>query len=168
MRYSPLLIIVMGLPGSGKTYFSAAFSKQIKGVHINSDKIRKNLYQQPAYSERDKGAVYSVMFNQACQALKRGEIVVVDATFSLQKYRQPYLDFVQKHKIPVKYLLVGADEHTIALRLKKKRIHSDADIMVYKKIKSEFEPLNSQHLALSSDKLSLEEMIAQSLEFISI
>ena len=168
MHYSPLLIIVMGLPGSGKTYFAKAFSKRIGGVHINSDMIRKNRHQHPGYSKRDKAAIYQVMFNQVSQALKRGKIVVVDATFSLQKYRGPYFDFVQKNQIPVRPIVVEADEYTIAQRVQKKRPDSDADFAVYKKIKSQFEPLIREHLVLSSDKLSLERMIEQSLEFIGI
>lgn len=168
MPHSPILIIIMGLPGSGKTYFAKAFSKRIGGMHINSDMIRKDLDKQPAYAAADKAAIYSVMFNQVCQALKRGEIVVVDATFSLYKYRQPYFDFAQKNQIPVRPILVEADEHTIALRLQKKRPFSDADITVYKKIKSEFEPLNREHLVLNSDKHSLEEMLEQCIEYMGM
>jgi predicted kinase len=160
--------MVMGLPGSGKTYFAKAFAKKIGGIHINSDMVRKQHNKQPAYTTADKTAIYSVMFNQVCQALKRGKIVVVDATFSLQKYRGPYFDFVQKNQISVMPIVVEADEHTIAQRLQKKRPDSDADFAVYKKIKSQFEPLIRKHLVLSSDKLSQEKMIEQSLEFIGL
>jgi hypothetical protein len=62
--------------------------------------------------------------------------------------------------------MIKSDERTINQRLKKKRRYSDADFSVYKKIKSEFEPINLEHLILATDKLSLDEMIATSLEFI--
>lgn len=162
-----MLTMVMGLPGSGKTYFATAFSKRIGGVHINSDMVRKDLNKQPTYTTADKAAIYLTMFDQVCQALKRDEIVVVDATFSLKKYRRPYFDFAKKNQIPVRPIVVEADEHTIAQRLQKKRPDSDADFTVYKKIKSEFEALNREHLLLSSSKLSQEEMMEQCLEYTS-
>jgi len=36
-----LKILVMGLPGSGKTYFSERFVKEIDGIWINADEVRK-------------------------------------------------------------------------------------------------------------------------------
>jgi len=160
--------MVMGLPGSGKTYFAKAFSKRIGGMHINSDITRKNLDKHPKYGTADKTVVYKAMFKKVCQALEKDKIVVVDATFSLQQYRRPYFDFIQKNKISLRLILIEADEHTIAHRLQKKRPDSDADFAIYKKIKSEFEPLNIAFLRLRSDQQSLEEMIEQSLSFVSI
>ena len=163
-----MLIIIMGLPGSGKTYFARAFAKSIGGKHINSDIIRKHQDKQPEYTLTDKAAVYKTMFETVCQLLKRDKIVIVDATFSLQQYRDPYFNFVNKNQIPVNLILIEANAQTIAHRLQKKRPDSDADFAVYKKIRSEFEPLNIEHLVLSSDQLSLEEMVEQGLEFTGI
>jgi len=163
---STQLIMVMGLPGSGKTYFASALANKINGLHLNSDIIRKQQHRHPQYTGKDKAQVYKMMYDQVHQALKNRKKVIVDATFSLDKYRQPFYELAENHHLGIKLVLIKSDEHTIAQRLQKKRRYSDADFSIYKKIKSEFEPLNLKHLTLNTDKLSLDEMIARSMEFI--
>ena len=160
--------MVTGLPGSGKTYFAKALADSIGGLHINSDIIRKDQHKHPAYAAADKATVYQTMFKKVRLALEMGKTVVVDATFSLQQYRLPYFNFAYKNSIPLKLMVIDADEHTIAKRLQKERPDSDADYEVFKKIKSEFEPLTREHLVLSSDKLTLEEMIRKGVDFMAL
>ena len=160
--------MVTGLPGSGKTYFAKALTDSIGGLHINSDIIRKKRHKYPTYAASDKAAVYKAMFEKVCQALNSGQTVVLDATFSLQQYRHPYFDFADENQIPLRLMVIEATERTIAKRLQQKRPDSDADYEVFKKIKSEFEPLTREHLVLSSDKLTLEEMIRKGVDFMAI
>ncbi len=162
-----MLIIVMGLPGTGKTYFAKALAKKIDGVHFNSDNVRKALYEKPAYTGSDKGLVYKTMFDKVCVALKKHYFVIVDATFSLARYRDPYLNHVANNMIPLRIFQIEADEDTIAKRIAEKRPDSDADFKVYQKIKSEFETLEMNQKVLKSDQLSLKKMLEQALEFIN-
>jgi predicted kinase len=166
IKDSPQIIMVMGLPGSGKTYFAKALAKKLPGLLINSDIVRKQQQQYPQYSGTDKAQVYKEMHELVHKALKTGKKVILDATFSLDKYRRPFYELADRHHLMIKLIMIKSDERTINQRLKKKRRYSDADFSVYKKIKSEFEPISLEHLILATDKLSLDEMIATSLEFI--
>ena len=161
-----MLIMVLGLPGSGKSYFSKALAEKLNGIHINSDIIRKNLSQKPLYTTEGKERVYQVMFDTVCNALKQGNTVLVDATFSLKSYRSPYFEFVEGHGIPIRVILIKAHDSTILSRLQTPRPDSDADYAVYQKIKAEFEPLKMEHLELASDELSLDQMMVKAQEFI--
>jgi predicted kinase len=164
---SPMLILVMGLPGSGKSYFARAFAKKINAVHFNSDIIRKQEPEHTAYTAADKLKVYQSMYSKTCQELTQGNTVVVDATFSLQKYRDPYLNYAKANQIPIKTILVSADENTIFQRLQHSRPDSDADFEVYKKIKSEFEPIALNYLELTSHLYTLDEQIELALVYIA-
>ncbi|MEZ5024271.1 MAG: AAA family ATPase, partial [Chitinophagales bacterium] len=161
-----MLIIVMGLPGAGKTYFAKAFAEKIGALHTNSDTIRKTLFEQPNYDAKDKAIVYNALFDFVTQGLKAGKDVIIDATFSKKAYRQPYFDFADQHHVPCFVILMEADESVIKQRVQKKRPDSDADFEVYLKIKAEFEKLERDYLLLRSDTISLAEMLDKAEQYI--
>jgi predicted kinase len=75
------LVIVCGLPGSGKSYFARALAERIGAKHLNSDEIRQHLFEDRSYSTREKIAVYRQMADLAFEYLEKDKRVVVDATF---------------------------------------------------------------------------------------
>ncbi len=161
-----MLIIVMGLPGSGKTFFATALTKEMQALHMNTDGIRKEVFPKPMYSPKEKVVVYETLFDRVCSGLLQGKNVIIDATFSKELYRKPYSDFAKDNNIPCHIILIEASKSTIAERLKKERQDSDADFKVYKEIAEEFEEIDTKHLQLQSDVLSLSEMINTALDFI--
>ena len=86
------LIMVMGLPGSGKTFFAEPWRSGVGATHFNSDRIRKEEEAQTALRRgSDRSGVYARMFARVTAALEQGGTVIVDATFSKAAYRNPYL-----------------------------------------------------------------------------
>lgn len=163
---STRLIMVMGLPGSGKTWFARALAEELGAAHFNSDRIRKEGGGPVGYTAADKARVYRDLFTRVTNALLQGGAVIVDATFSKASYRQPYLEWAAAHRVQVHILLMQASEEVIAERVSKKRPDSDADLAVYQRIKAEYEPLAQEHLVLRSDVGSSEARIAQALAYI--
>ena len=53
-----MVIIVCGLPGSGKSYFAERLAKKIDADYVNSDRLRKELFPSRTYSDREKATVY--------------------------------------------------------------------------------------------------------------
>jgi predicted kinase len=66
-----MIIIVLGLPGSGKSYFASRFAKLIHADYINSDRIRKSMFPARSYSEREKASVYNEMLELMRQAIRQ-------------------------------------------------------------------------------------------------
>jgi len=161
------LIMVMGLPGSGKTFFADALAQRMGAAHFNSDRIRKEEEAQPHYADSDRSGVYARMFAQVTGALAQGGTVIVDATFSKAAYRDPYLHWAQEHHIPVHLIVMEASEPIIAERVGRKRPDSDADFAVYLTIKAEQEPITQDHLVLNTDAGTTEQYLAAALEHIN-
>lgn len=159
------LIMVMGLPGSGKTFFADALAQRMGAAHFNSDRIRKEEEAQPHYADSDRSGVYARMFTRVTGALAQGGTVIVDATFSKAAYRQAYVQWTAAHKVPVHLLYMEAAEAVIAERVGKKRPDSDADFAVYQKIKADYEPIAENYQVLRSDEGSTAERIAQALAY---
>jgi DNA polymerase III delta prime subunit len=47
-------ILVMGLPGSGKTTLAAALARELQCVHFNADEIRKEINKDLGFSVADR------------------------------------------------------------------------------------------------------------------
>ena len=88
------LVLVGGLPGTGKTTLAAALAAEFDAVHLSSDETRKQLaglpIDQPAGAEWQAGlytrgataSTYRVMLEEAEQALRLGQSVVLDGSWS--------------------------------------------------------------------------------------
>ncbi|MEO5996741.1 MAG: AAA family ATPase [Chitinophagaceae bacterium] len=144
-----MIVIVFGLPGSGKSYLASQLADIYKAEYISSDRLRKEMVARRIYSEDEKLLVYDEMLQRMKKALENKTDLVIDATFYLQKIRN---NFIQNANEPgdIIFIEVTAEESLIRKRLLRKRQDSDADFEVYKKIKEKWEPLHEPHLEIQS------------------
>ena len=83
----PNLILLVGIPGSGKTTYAEKYIKEHPDtVHLSSDKIRAELWGNEA-TQGDNSEVFSLMQSRAIEALNNGKDVVYDATNVTRKDR---------------------------------------------------------------------------------
>ena len=83
----PSLILLVGIPGSGKTTYAEKYIKEHPGtVHLSSDKIRAELWGNEA-TQGDNNEVFSLMQSRAINALNFGDDVIYDATNITRKDR---------------------------------------------------------------------------------
>ena len=160
-----MLVLIIGLPGTGKTTFANALEQEIGAVHLNSDIIRTTSGRRGKYDASSKAAVYKELYDRAEELLDQQRDVVVDATLYKEVLRQPFEKLAKKYKTSIKWIELKADEAVIKERVSKKRKYSEADFEVYLKIKAVFEPLSQNHLILWSDVLTIEEMVEKAKEY---
>ena len=83
----PKLIILCGIPGSGKsTYAKDYIGRNCNTVHLSSDAIRKELYGDENI-QGNPGEVFTLMQKRAVEALNNGHDVLYDATNITRKDR---------------------------------------------------------------------------------
>lgn len=162
-----MLIIISGLPGTGKTTFARALAQKMHVHHLNSDMIRDELGKRGQYDPDTKSLIYERMQERTERYLQAGETVIVDATFYKKNYRKPYFHLAENYGVPLKWIELEAGEQTIRKRVEQKRKYSEADFSVYQKIKAAYEPLSIKHLILSSDDRSVSEMLEEAATFIT-
>lgn len=161
-----MIILVFGLPGTGKTYFAEHFAEKLDAVHLNTDIVREKLHFKGHYDGKTKQQVYNELFKQAQMEFKKGADVIVDGTFHLSRRRGQLEKLSKEENKKIYYIEIKAGKETARKRLKKSRKHSEADIDVYEKIKNEFEPLDNDCLELWSDRDDIEEMMNKAEKYI--
>ena len=83
----PVLVLLVGIPGSGKTTYAEKYiKKHTNAVHLSSDLIRNELWGDEA-TQGDNNEVFSLMHSRAIEALNNGQSVVYDATNVTRKDR---------------------------------------------------------------------------------
>jgi predicted kinase len=160
------LIMVVGLPGTGKSTFSRALADEIDAKHLNSDVIRTELGLRGKYAPADKAKVYQELKERTKALLTIGATVIVDATLYREDLRQFYSQIARQIGCPVLWIELRTGEETIKQRVSKQRPYSEADMAVYQKIKSLYEPITDDHFSLETDVLSLETLVHLANNFI--
>lgn len=83
----PTLILLVGIPGSGKTTYAEKYIEEhYNTIHLSSDKIRAELYGNED-TQGNPNDVFSLMQSRAVEALNNGQSVVYDATNVTRKDR---------------------------------------------------------------------------------
>lgn len=161
-----MLILVTGLPGTGKTTFARALCSHLALKHYNSDMMRDRLGLRGQYDQATKQQVYTAMLQEIRLDLEQDLTVCVDATFYSASVRRPFIQLAKALKKQTFWIEIQAPESVIKQRLQNKRKYSEADFSVYQKISRIFEPLPEEHLVLSSEQLSLDQMVQQASQFL--
>ncbi len=84
----PLLIMTMGYPGAGKTFFSRQFAELHKLPCLSEDRMRFELFENPQFNNDEQDIISRVFDHALEQVMKTGATVVCDGDFSGAKSRQ--------------------------------------------------------------------------------
>lgn len=92
----PLLIVFLGFPGSGKTYFATRLAKEIDAVTFNTDALRMSMFGSLDKIDQIRLTdtprlyvdVFGAMDYAAKQTLLAGHSVIYDAQQTKQENRQ--------------------------------------------------------------------------------
>ena len=163
----PSIVIVMGLPGSGKTYLASRLARLLSAELISSDQVRREHQWRGRYTAEDKLRVYQRMMEQADRALRDGQSVILDATFNRRAYRALADRLATQGPYPLSYIKVVADEATTRVRTNRHRPDSEATYAIYRKLRREAEPLVQPHLWLDSSRQSIDSMLQTTLDYLT-
>ena len=129
---SPVLIIMHGLSGSGKSWLAEQLLESYGAIQIRSDVERKRLLgfeaeaktksdiDQGAYSQDMTARTYQRLLELARMILQAGPSVIVDATFLKKAHREQFQELALSLNIPYVILDLQASEETLQSRIMKR------------------------------------------------
>jgi predicted kinase len=162
-----MIVIVMGLPGSGKSYFASRLAEMMNAGYISSDKVRKTLIGRSTYLEEEKELVYANMLAQMQRMIKENKDVVLDATFYTNAIRKKFINAAGE-TAQIIFIEIIASEDLIKERLKQIREDSEADFSIYKIIRGMWEAPQQAHLRLESTNTNIDSMLSKTLKYLDL
>ncbi|MFH1105962.1 MAG: AAA family ATPase, partial [Candidatus Aenigmatarchaeota archaeon] len=144
-----MIILVAGLPGTGKTSVARELSKKLGAELLRSDVIRKEILGKRTYAQEEKFAVYDEMFERA----ERIKNVVLDATFYKEELRNRARKLANALGTELFIVECVCPEELVKERLEKRYgDDSEAGYAAYKVVKREFEPIKEWHIVTDTRK----------------
>ena len=152
---APALVVVMGLPGVGKSHCARLLCARLGAAHVASDELRSRLFIAASYADEENRAVFAAVTALVDELLGEGHRVVVDATNLIARNRAGTIAVARRRAVPVIFVRVSASDEDVRARLASRRSkrapedHSEADETIYERMRAQpFEPPGEGFLEL--------------------
>ena len=154
----PALIIVSGLPGTGKSYFCRKLGEKIDLVILESDTLRKQLFAAPSYGKQESMQLFRACHGLVEELLRKGINVALDATNLEEHNREQLYHIADQSGARLVVVRMEAPPEVVQQRLERRSRredqsdHSEADWNVHSKMKPTVEKIGRNHFAVDSSK----------------
>jgi aminoglycoside phosphotransferase family enzyme/predicted kinase len=148
----PALVLLCGLPGTGKSTVAAELAEPLGAALLRSDAVRKRRAGIAAtvrgdgdlYARERTLDTYAAIEAAAEAAIARGRSAVIDATLPSRELRAPLLRMAERSGRPWCLVEVVCPPEEVRRRLARRALDpsevSDADYRVHQEAASRFEP----------------------------
>jgi aminoglycoside phosphotransferase family enzyme/predicted kinase len=157
-RERPCMVLIAGLPGTGKSMLARGLRETCSFTWIRADEVRKRLAgldplakQRPdldegIYTREWSDRTYAACLERAGDVCKAGGRALIDATFVDKRRREAFVHAAIAWGVPVILMVVHAPPELIRERLaaRTQDTHepSDADWSVYEALRAKWSPVD--------------------------
>ncbi|SHO47701.1 putative Kinase [Nitrosotalea sinensis] len=161
-----MIMIICGLPGVGKSTLANKIAPRINAVILSSDKIRKEIFQNPTYSAFERKLVYDIMTIIAKYLNDIRISCILDATFNKEESRVTIKEKLGLEDRDFQIIECTCPENIAISRLEsRKNDYSDATSEIYYKMKKIYEPVSLPHITIDTT-IPIETNIEKVLKYI--
>jgi predicted kinase len=167
------LIVMMGLPGTGKSTLARRLAQALPAVIVDKDEVRAALFpaEEIEYSTRQDDLCFEAALSAAEFLLCKGRNVILDGrTFSHRAQVERVERFARQGGFKLCLVECTCTEETARLRLEadlREVAHPAANrsFAMYQRLKAAADPLESPHLSVDTNG-ELENYVARVLDYL--
>ena len=154
----PFLVVLTGLPGTGKSHFAKKLRNRLPLVVLESDRLRKVLVPNPKYTARESARLFAACHLLIEEFLSQGRQVLFDATNLTEKFRQPLYLISRRTGAPLLIVRCTAPSEVVRRRLAERGAgahpsdYSDAGWLIYSRMHSHEEAIQHRYLGVDSSQ----------------
>jgi len=152
----PTLIVVSGLPGTGKSYFSKRLADRLPFLVLESDALRKTLFSPPSYSPQESTQLFQTIHRLVRDLLNKGIPLILDATNLSERAREQLYSIADQLGVKLVLVRVEAPPEVVYQRLKGRvrdaENNSDADWEVYRRMRPSAERIRRNHYVVDTSR----------------
>ena len=112
----PLVLVLVGLPGSGKSFFARQFAEMFGAPLVSYDRLRYELFAEPQFSAEEYDIIGRLAHYQIGELLKTKRSFIVDGGSSSKVDRQNLNMQAKAHGYDVLNIWVQTDDITAKQR----------------------------------------------------
>ncbi len=94
--HQPILYLMFGYPGAGKTTASKIIHEITGAIHLSSDQTRFEMFPSPAFSQKEHDMLYHNLDKETELLLQQGKNVIYDANLNRLQHRQDKYEICQR------------------------------------------------------------------------
>ena len=157
-RERPTLLVVSGLPGTGKSRLCRQVQARTGAVLLESDGLRRHLFGQPDYSYLESRRLFAAIHGAIDRLLADGRSAILDATNLAEREREPLYATADRHRARLLLVQVVAPPGVVQRRLEGRargqdpQDRSQADAEVHRRMAVSAEEIRRPHRVVDTSQ----------------
>jgi predicted kinase len=162
-RRWPMLIIIGGLPGVGKTAIARELARQIGAVHLRIDSIEQAMLAAGVVSQPLDDAGYRVAYAVAADNLRIGRTVIADCVNPIQATRDAWIAVARRAAVDALEIEVQCSDAREHRRRVETRIADIPGLRLptwEQVVSREYHPSPREHLVIETSGRTVEQNVS--------
>lgn len=127
------IIVMVGIPGSGKSYYAKKIANKEDVIILSSDSLREELYND-INNQENNNIVFEELYKRTKEYLKEGKNVIIDAANINRKRRMHIIRIFKNYKKECYYINTSLHLSKIRNKIRERVLDDEVLIRMYKQL----------------------------------